>query len=340
MVGDKIAYDNDGLVRYGGAFAQWEITLGNLSVFAAGTVSNTWYGKIDRYNYVGNEDAQVADFVTALGYNAKAGLNYNINEKNNVFMNLGYYSRAPYWDFVFINTAANSLIPVSEILNEKIFGVEIGYGLREKWMALNVNLYYTNWADKSYTDYFRDDNGDEFTAPVLGLKATHMGAEVDAKFKATKWLDFFAVLGLGDWKWKNNVSAVIYDDKGAIVDTVNVYADGLYVGGQPQTQIVLGTKVQPLKRWYVGLSWRYYDRINRDYDVVDVDEPGYEVEVLPAYDMVDFNTSYEFKIAGLTSFAGMSIYNVFDNVVKTQGDNFGYFWSFGRTFNFSLKVTF
>ena len=45
-----------------------------------------------------------------------------------------------------------------------------------------------------------------------------------------------------------------------------------------------------------------------------------KLEQLPAYDMVDFNTSYEFKIAGLTSFAGMSIYNVFDNVVKTQGD--------------------
>ena len=87
---------------------------GNLSVFAAGTVSNTWYGKIDRYNYVGSEDAQVADFVNALGYNAKAGLNYNINEKNNVFINLGYYSRAPYWDFVFVNNAANSLIPVNQ----------------------------------------------------------------------------------------------------------------------------------------------------------------------------------------------------------------------------------
>ncbi len=102
-VGDKIAYDNDGLVRYGGAFAQWEITMGNLSVFAAGTVSNTWYGKIDRYNYVSSESAQVADFVNAFGYNAKAGLNFNINEKNNVFLNLGYYSRAPYWDFVFVN---------------------------------------------------------------------------------------------------------------------------------------------------------------------------------------------------------------------------------------------
>ena len=167
-----------------------------------------------------------------------------------------------------------------------------------------------------------------------------MGAEVDAKFKATRWLDFFVVLGLGDWKWKNDVNAVIFDDKGAAIDTVNVYASGVPVGGQPQTQVVLGTKIQPIKKLTLGLSWRYYDRSYRDYDVTELDEPGYEVEQMPAYDMIDFNASYQFKIAGLTSFAGMSIYNVADNVVKTQGDRFGYFWSFGRTFNFSLKVTF
>jgi len=338
-VGDRINYDNDGLVRYGGAFAQYEISFGNLSVFAAGTLSNTWYAKIDRYNYV-NEDDQRSETVTALGYNAKAGLNYNINEKNNVFMNIGYYSRAPYWDFVFVNFNDNSLIPSNDILNEKIFGVEVGYGLREKWMALNVNLYYTNWIDKSYTDYFVDSQGEEFSAPVIGLNATHMGAEVDAKFKATPWLDFFAVLGLGDWKWTSNTNSTIRDDNGVVVDTVNIYAEGVPVGGQPQTQVVLGTKIQPLKKWIVGLSWRYYDRLYIDFDATQLDEPGYEPEQLPAYGMVDFNTSYEFKIAGLTSFAGMSIYNVFDNVVKTQGDQYGYFWSFGRTFNFSLKVNF
>ena len=121
-VGDKIAYDNDGLVRYSGAFAQWEITKGNFSFFAAGTISNTWYGKIDRYNYV-NEDDQVSEFVNALGYNAKAGLNYNLNEKNNFYANLGYYSRAPYWDFVFTNYNENSLIPVNDIMNEKNPGI-------------------------------------------------------------------------------------------------------------------------------------------------------------------------------------------------------------------------
>ncbi len=338
-VGDRIAYDNDGLVRYGGAFAQYEITKGNFSVFIAGTISNTWYGKIDRYNYV-NESDQKSDIVNALGYNAKAGLNYNIDEKNNVFMNMGYYSRAPYWDFVFVNRTENALIPVNDIMNEKILGFEIGYGLREKWMALNVNLYYTDWSDKSYTDRFQNTAGDDFTAPVTGLRATHMGVEVDAKFKATPWLDFFAVLGLGDWKWKNDVNAVIYEDNGAIVDTVNVYAKDVEVGGQPQTQIVVGTKIQPVKRLTMGLSYRYYDRMYRDYDVIELDEAGYEAELLPAYGMLDFNTSYQFKIAGLTSFAGMSIYNVTDEIVKTQGDKYGYFWSFGRTFNFSLKVLF
>ena len=340
-VGDRIAYDNDGLVRYGGAFAQWEITMGNLSVFAAGTVSNTWYGKVDRYNYVSSESAQRADFVNSFGYNAKAGLNFNINEQNNVFLNLGYYSRAPYWDFVFTNFNANSLVPVQEILNEKIFGVEIGYGLRVKWMALNLNLYYTDWTDKSYTDRFNNEAGDEFNAPVLGLKATHMGAELDAKFKATRWLEFFAVLGLGSWEWKNDVTAEIFDDAtGNPVDTVNVYASGIKIGDQPQTQIVLGTSIQPVKRLFVNLSWRYYDRLYRGYDVTELDSPGYEVEQLPAYDMVDVYVGYEFKFAGLNSQAGVNVYNLFDNFVKTQGDQYGYYWSFGRTFNFSLKVNF
>lgn len=340
MVGDTIAYDNDGLVRYGGAFAQYEISWGNLTLFAAGAISNTWYGKIDRYNYVSSESAQVADFVNAFGYNAKAGLNYNINEKNNVFLNLGYYNRAPYWDFVFINNNANSLVPVNDIQNEKIFGVELGYGLRLTWMALNANVYYTDWSDKSYTDYFRDAAGDDFTAPVLGLKAVHMGLEVDAKFKATRWLDFYIVLGLGDWQWKNDVVTDIYDDNGNIVKTIEVYAKDVKVGDQPQTQVVLGTKVYPIKKLGLGLSWRHYDRLYRGYDVIDLDTPGYEAELLPSYSMVDFNANYEFKIAGLTSFAGVSVYNVFDVVTKTQGDRYGYFWSFGRTFNFSLRITF
>ena len=42
-------------------------------------------------------------------------------------------------------------------------------------MALNVNLYYTDWADKSYTDCFRDENGDEFTAPVTWFESNTYG---------------------------------------------------------------------------------------------------------------------------------------------------------------------
>ncbi|MEJ2595968.1 MAG: hypothetical protein P8100_12785, partial [bacterium] len=271
----------------------------------------------------------------------KAGANFNINERNNIFLNTGYYSRAPYWDFVFTNFNENSLVPVNEVLNEKILGVEVGYGLRLQWMALNVNLYYTQWNDKSYTDRFRNEEGDEFNAPVLGLKAVHMGAELDAKFKATRWLEFFATLGIGDWQWQNDVNAVIYDDaSGNAVDTVNVYASGVPVGGQPQTQVVLGTKFHVMKRITLGASWRYYDRHYRDYDVTELDSPGYEVTEIPAYDLVDFYATYNFKMAGLHSNFGVAIYNVFDNVTKMQGDQFGYFWTFGRNMNFTFRIEF
>ena len=38
-----------------------------------------------------------SEHVNFIGYTVKGGANYNINEKHNVFANLGYISRAPFF---------------------------------------------------------------------------------------------------------------------------------------------------------------------------------------------------------------------------------------------------
>ena len=338
-VGDKIAYDNDGLVNYGGLFGQIEYSKEKLSAFIALTLSNTWYGKIDRYNYV-DEANQKAETVSAFGYNVKAGANYNLNEYNNIFVNAGYYSRAPYWDYVFINTNANSLTPVNEILNEKITAFEVGYGLRNSWISLNAGGYYTLWKDKSFTDFFIDNNGDEFTAPIRGLDATHMGLEFDLEIKATPWLSVIGVASIGDWKWTNNVSAPIFDDFGNEIAVVEIYGEGQPVANQPQTQITGGLNFQILPSLFANINYRQNYRLYRGYDVVELDTPGYEAELLPNYGILDFHTGLDFEIAGLDAFAGMSIFNVLDTVTPMEGDGFGYYYTFGRTFNFTMRISF
>lgn len=339
-VGDKIAYDNDGLVSYAGAFGQIEYSKDKLSVFGALTLSNTWYSKIDRYNYVAESD-QKAEGVSAFGFNAKVGANFNIDEFNNVFINAGYYSRAPYWDFVFTNFNANSLVPVNDILNEKITAIEVGYGLRTSWIAANLGAYYTLWKDKSFTDRFVNEAGDEFNAPVIGLDATHMGVELDFEIKATDWVSIIGVASIGNWKWTNDVSAIIYDDAtGNALDTVNIYAKDVKVGDQPQTTLIGGLKFQILPSLYANINYRQNYRLYRGYDVVELDEPGYVAEELPNYGIMDFHTGLDFEIAGLDAFGGISVFNVFDKVTPIEGDAFGYYYTFGRTFNFTLRVAF
>jgi len=339
-VGDKIAYDNKGLVSYMGAFGQLEYSEDKLSAFIATTLSNTWYGKIDYYNYV-NPDDQKSETVTAFGFNVKAGANYNLNEFNNIFVNAGFYSRAPYWDFVFVNTNANSLTPVNDILNEKITAFELGYGLRKSWISFNAGAYYTIWSDRSITDGFVDPvTLDEFTAPVLGLKATHMGLEFDLEIKATNWLSFMGAASIGDWKWDNNVSATIFNDFGTAIDTVEIYAENLPVADQPQTLLVGGVNFQILPSLFANFTYRQNYRLYRGFDVIEVTEPGYEAEQLDNYGIMDFHTGFNFEIAGLESYAGMDIYNVFDTFAKQEGDSFGYYYTLGRRFNFSLRISF
>ena len=73
---------------------------------------------------------------------------------------------------------------------------------------------------------------------MSGLDAFHYGGELEAFYKFGRFLHLDLFASLGEWKWKNDVSATIYDQySGQPLQTINVYADGLHVGDAPQTQV-------------------------------------------------------------------------------------------------------
>ena len=58
-------------------------------------------------------DKQLSSKKHYLGGNVKAGLNYNLDDYNNVFFNTGFISRAPIFDNTFINLRVHmSVIPM------------------------------------------------------------------------------------------------------------------------------------------------------------------------------------------------------------------------------------
>lgn len=78
-------------------------------------------------------------------------MNYNLTENHNVFANIGYISRAPFFSGgAFLNsTTSNATNP--DAVNEKVFSFEIGYGYRSTYLTVNVNAYHTRWMDKTTT---------------------------------------------------------------------------------------------------------------------------------------------------------------------------------------------
>jgi hypothetical protein len=103
QVGDKILYDNDGKVNWLGGFAQLEYSKNDLSAFVSVNASNTSYQRIDRFLYLDSDPLQESDKYNFFGFGAKGGANYNIDSNHNVFANLGYFERAPYFNSVFAN---------------------------------------------------------------------------------------------------------------------------------------------------------------------------------------------------------------------------------------------
>ena len=293
QVGDKVYRDYDGHVHQEGVFAQLEWTKKNLNAFVSGSVSNTGYWRYDRFYY----DAAHAEseHVNFIGYTVKGGANYNINEKHNVFANLGYISRAPFFSGgAFLqSTTSNAKNP--DPLNEKVFSAEVGYGFRSGILSVNLNGYYTLWMDKSVVRSSSMANGDYARVNLSGVDARHMGLELDFVLRPNRWLDVTGMLSLGDWQWDSDSKGYIYDTQGqpltkALDGTVasgimaedhawlNLKQKGIKVGGSAQTTGALGVTVRPMKGLRVSADWNAYGNNYADFYIGSQHQPERQLD--------------------------------------------------------------
>ncbi|MBR9920576.1 MAG: TonB-dependent receptor [Bacteroidetes bacterium] len=344
----KINYDNDGIVGWQGGFAQLEYTAGLVNVFIGGSVSNTSYQRVERFLYPIDTDLSTSDRYNFLGYNAKAGGNLNLNEHNNVFVNAGIYSRAPNFDVVFPNFNNEDVFP--DAANEKVLAFEAGYGFITNGFKANLNAYYTQWDDKTLFRSYNDLNtGEPFYANIPGLSAVHQGIELE--FSSSPFSGFFVngSMSLGDWEWKNNVEAFISDDNNTIIDTVNVFADGLKVGDAAQFTGYLGVGYEFDFGLNIDFDGFYYDNLYAQFDPAgrtSPDDAGVQALQLPAYMLLNGGLGYTIDISGVTARFRLNVYNILDElyIVETNDASTlaasGGFFGFGRTWSAGVKLEF
>lgn len=347
--GDRIAYWNDGIVSWQGLFAQMEYASGPLSTFLAGSVNNTSYKRVDYFNYLDSDPMQTSDWVNHQGFVVKGGANYNIDDRHNVFANVGFFEKAPLFDAVFINFQND----VNEgAKNEKTMAFELGYGFQTSNFAANINAYYTNWRDKFFRRSFRQPDGEFYSANIEGVNALHRGVELDFRWKPTADLEINGMASLGDWFWQNDlVDVPIFDDNEELLGYVDLFIADLKVGDAAQTTAALGINYDLFEGFKVGMDYNYYDNLYAQFDPTgrgDEAKKGVQPWKVPAYGLFDANVRYDFKIGDFDATIYGNVINLFDTEFISDADDGSnndwrtaqVYYGIGRTWSTGLRVNF
>ena len=347
-VGDRFNRDYEGRVLRYGTFAQLEYSQDALSVFLSSSISNTRYGRSSFLDDSSNPNGNVSDNANFLGYGVKGGANYNVDDTNNVFANIGYFSRAPFLTgSVFLNKESVELN--SEAINEKVFSAEIGYGYRSEEFNANINLYRTSWLDKSITARQLDpDNIGQFLeANIAGLDALHQGIEVDFVAKLSDKLKLTGMFSLGDWTWQSDVQGQLFNQDNEMIKEVTVNAKGLKVNDAAQTTYALGLNYKVLDRTNLFIDYNYAGDLYSKFDITrSIDREN--TWKMPGYHLADFGFRHGFTIGDLYATLSGKMNNIFD--VEYISDAFddgthtasgaNVYYGAGRTFSLGLKVNF
>lgn len=366
-VGDKIGYYNDALVRWGGLFAQLKYKNGNLTSFINLTGSMSGFKRID-YFLLRFADGSVneTNWKYIPGFTVKGGANYNISETMNVFMNLGYLSKAQRFQNVF--DRSNKLF--LEIKNEKVKAIELGFSYVKPRFTFNSNAYYTIWenkpSDRRQTMPDPVDPEIRYTININNMNALHMGVEFEFAYRITDNLMFESLLSLGDWKWTSADTAIIYNDNGEFVGKRPFDAKNLYVGDAAQFQNRESLRWQIMKGLYASGSFTWFGKHYAEFNPLDYD-PSNEYAFdengdprqswkIPNYYTVDFHAGYYWRIKDFGFQIRGSVINALDGVYITDAQNNDtyaakpstsfdansatVFMGMGRRFNISLKITF
>jgi hypothetical protein len=301
---DVYELDEDGLVAWGGFFAEAEYKTDKWTAVINVTGSTSGFKAIDRFR---KRTLDVGDTTLAIGYNeiieyrgmeydrnspglktyetdwkwlngytVKLGVNYNINRWMNVYANGGFLSIAP----IFDNVIDRNNDFFESTLNEEVSAIEAGYQFANSSWAVNVNAYYTIWGNRPIArnvlvNYpggaVNGDVGEDTFIFIRSIDALHQGIEVDAKYVISPKFSVQGILSLGKWTWEseeevNYVQAglVLVDDQGTPL-TFKIDPQGVRVGDAAQTQIGGAFEYNPVKRSYIRLRATFFGQNYADF---------------------------------------------------------------------------
>jgi outer membrane cobalamin receptor len=360
---EKISFYNIGNVRWYGAFTQLEYSRDNLTAFLQAAISQQGFQRVDEFKYLTSNPLSESDYENILGGNIKGGVNYNINEQHNVFVNTGYYSKQPFFNAVYPN---NQSVVNGNLVNETVIGYEAGYGFRSSIFTVNVNLYSTEWRDRYQrsSDNVADNVGGYYD--FSGITEVHTGVEFEARAKVTDKFRVNGMFSYGDWRYKGNSISNRYDMNNNPVaggTSTTLYLDNVKVGDAAQMTASLGASYEVLTRVTLDANYNFNDNLYAIISPANFSKADNRGSLaLPSYGLMDAGFSYKMLVGKNNSNSlnfRLNVNNVLDEVyiAESKSNIFAVdvptvstykgiattnqvYFGYGRTWNFSLRYNF
>jgi len=365
--GDIISYHTEGNVSWFGGFGQVEYKTEKLSAFLNLTAAKSFYTQTAFLYGIDEDITRRETGVNSFwGGTAKGGVNYNINDQMNAFANLGYLSKAP--EFSSVYDYDNRLL--TNIENEIVKALELGYSFATPVFSANINAYYTRWENKPMNTTTPDpqEPQESLSVNLNGMDALHKGVELDFVYKISAELDFQGLMSLGDWRWDTDGYSSLYDRDGSYIEDRYFNAKGVHVGNSAQTQFGGEVRWEPIKNLYFKPRATYFTRyyaqfepgsLNPDDNPENFDAEGnpYDSWQIPSYTLIDLHMGYGWKVLDDYFLSvRLNVLNVLNTTyIATAQDNDPYngqifnthdarsasvFMGLGRRYNMSLSLKF
>ena len=242
-------------------------------------------------------------------FNPKAGLTYELSNKNQLYASYGRAHREPR-RADFENGITKS---------EKLDDYELGCRFKAKKNTINTNVYFMNYKDQLVLTGAIDDTG----APLRATsgKSYRLGIEIDAVFLICDNFRILPNLALSNNKNIDFVSSIDGE-------LVNLGATNLSFS----PNIVAGNKFEyePVKNLQLG----WYSKYVGEQYMGNVDS---DVSRLDAYFINDFNVSY--KIDNLPFLREIVVTGLVNNILNVEYVSNGYYYTYDDTWTDPNAIT-
>ena len=318
---EKIDRNNNGIIDYFGVYFQLEYAVDNLSVFVQGSGSSKGFQREEFYLYKTGDPLQYSEKVNIAGGTIKGGANFNIDAKNNIFANAGFFSKQPNLGAVFQNYDQIAT-PDDELFNEKIVGLELGYGYRSSNLDFNVNLYRTTWTDRFLFENVTI-NGERGEANFSGVEQVHTGIEFDGVWDVSPFVTLRGSLTLGDYAYGGNVTdeAVTTNQSNVSIGSATLYLDDAKVGDTAHTTAYADLTIRPSDRFKFNIDLFHAANLYGSINAEDFDEPGVTNMEMPSYNLFGAGASYRFPLGEDQVYLRLNINNIFDEEYYQESAN-------------------